>query len=616
MFLPAFVSSFSVLVWIASVRVGNCPEDWDFCPGYYLRTLVKFSHGDKLDSGHLRYQMYKDVDASITKITQQKLAERRVKYIGSSSVSAKISLELTGSTLEDGMDNVQLDYLSETTVEFLNEWTAENFEFFSFDVQKQRQRTRRLDETGNYEDTGTIIIEGSLLGGHDSVYDANTFRSAVEGTFSDHADLYMQKLRLNGLRPSEITEGDGIEYFNSISSIGGGVKLDAVPQAPVIADDGNDEGNALNPMTDLSPEDNSMVMTVVFALIGTLVLLVVLFFLRQWYLRARHRRDRKRMQKLREQKDWLNRKAEQLLKSPEQATASKYASTEDSSEPADRRESRELPISQFSPLRQKEWDSEEEAGFSLTTPQDGSVKRERSRSVDDGIPSQNVRALVSPAQQGERSRRPPPMRSYSASVGGRGRPRMPSNHGLGRSKSFDDADYPDSSLTSPRGPPPRGRGYPPASPYGGGRRYMTPSPSNRGYNMSPSPGGGRGYSPGRGRGYPSPGGGRGYSPGRGRGYPSPVTPGGGRGYSPAGRGRGYGAPPGHPPPPRFARAKSFDGGLAPPPGYTPHSGRGPPRRSCSAGGPPRRRHSPPSTPEQDLKETACPSSDEIYEGEE
>jgi hypothetical protein len=596
--------------------LGSCPSGWEYCPVYYMRTLVTFNHHDDLASGELLYELYKIVDDIMDLVRENLAVDNQIVYVGYKSVSADITLILNGVPEGQKMDDIQLDYFSDVTVRFLEGSTDDTIKVLHLDITEQSIAGRR----SRLLQSGSLQLEGKILGAQTTLFAADNFRDELEDTFQSDQEVLLERLIVDGLRPGDITEEGRIEYFHDITSVGGDITVDEVAEDIVNSKPGSGL-NSPNVDVNVNAPDSSDIMGYIIPVVVVVVVLgVVLCFLRRYCNRRREKRDSKDKKDLRDERETLDGHATPSYIRPRLPEG-----------PLD---------SEKTPMQR----SADERTALDGIPEDNNGDRisvSRSKSFDEG--SLYFTGVQEPPTP-KRTPRPPAKRGVgrtksfddaSSEYAPTTPARMGTKRGVGRTKSFDEelSEYATGGNTPRQSPSPSGRGNfgPPVTPGGRGAPgrakslFLPQTPVGRGQpggdNMNRSfvspghgpsqpPQGSIHHTPGRGppaRSYSA------QSPGGRGNFGPPVTP--GRGPLP-----GQGGAPG--------RAKSFDssmeflpgtpggrgqpggghmnrsfvspgrGPFQPPQGSVHHTpGRGPPARSYSAqlpGG--RGNFGPPVTP--------------------
>lgn len=252
--------------WLFYSDTVDCPDDWSACPSGYLNTEIKFVHQDALNSGDILYELHQ-LSADVTKKAQSAVSEgKQVLYLGYESTLAAFSVTLAGVPTREMMDTIQLSYFKEITEQFLKD-AAEESAIYGVQVDKQvvfggesQLRSRSLEN-------GSVEVRGAIRGARPAGTNVKNFASSVDKAFQLESDLYLSLLSHSGIRPSAISDGSNLRYFQAITGVSSQI-------------------NALEIEIDSSSgRSKTTIYTSIFGSVGGLLLLAAL------YLLLRHKRN-------------------------------------------------------------------------------------------------------------------------------------------------------------------------------------------------------------------------------------------------------------------------------------------------------------------------------------
>jgi hypothetical protein len=144
-----------------------------------------------------------------------------IANVGIESASTTIQVTISGVPVGELVRDNQLRYLEDTTELFLDKFTG-NMAVFDVDTTMQSKNPKSTNGLRNLlveEDSGKLNCIFDVEGAYPVGASIDDFNGAIIRAFQVQADIYVSLLKQNGIRPGEMSYGDGVEYFQGIDSI-------------------------------------------------------------------------------------------------------------------------------------------------------------------------------------------------------------------------------------------------------------------------------------------------------------------------------------------------------------------------------------------------------------
>ena len=158
--------------------------------------------------------------------------QKDIANMGIESVSTHMQVRFKGLPVGSIIDDVQVRYFEDTTQRFLDRFTGKMAVFgVILDAKSGQSGTRMLRRhlIDGADADGEIRFNLEVNGAYPVGTSADEYIDSINLACEAQRDVFLSLLKMSGIRPSEISEGNRLEYFQSIDSISCGIDKASQP---------------------------------------------------------------------------------------------------------------------------------------------------------------------------------------------------------------------------------------------------------------------------------------------------------------------------------------------------------------------------------------------------
>jgi hypothetical protein len=269
------------LITTTSQQVSICPDNTQqACQG--ISGSVTLEYAASLDSGIVEYYFYA-LNEAITEQIKNLRSGINIRYIGLKGIAADVEISLNGVASGDRMDEKQVDFLADTTQDYLDRVTSETT-VLAVQIDNQQLAGRRFFRGRRMQEgTDNLVAIGKILAKQPSQIGSDQFVDALNKGLNTDRLGYMADVKYNTLKPSPISQGNqmGFVIFNDLVELYGEavlaspVSFDEPVAAPTTPPDDTEEDGVLKSIQDV---DTSIWIYVGVALVSLIVLAILIAF--------------------------------------------------------------------------------------------------------------------------------------------------------------------------------------------------------------------------------------------------------------------------------------------------------------------------------------------------
>lgn len=295
-------------------KIGGCPSGWDVCPKVYCSAKVKFSNQLPLDTGLVKYEIYRIITESLIQgvavALRQQYPTIQLTYIGSKAIASKYTARLDNVPGPMATDSIK-QYFGSVTTDVLDSYVQDNYArvlYTSVTEQTDMSNTRALRGHRHLQqDLSTMKVQGQILGTQAAALKPQDYQNNVDDALLLGSQNILNQLKMSGFIPSSVNNSDSLIYFSTMTEFKAAIT--SVDQSNNVPSDGIDNGpnedasggntNTTAPGSS-DDEDNSTLIIIIGSVLGGCLLLILLLFCCKAY---RNHRDKVDSRKKRRNKE-------------------------------------------------------------------------------------------------------------------------------------------------------------------------------------------------------------------------------------------------------------------------------------------------------------------------
>ncbi|GKY96852.1 hypothetical protein MPSEU_000644300 [Mayamaea pseudoterrestris] len=218
-FMALYALKITSIVTTPIEYTGGCPEAWESCTSFYQSSRVLFSHLDKISSDEVKFEVYKTA-GDVTTAVQKGINAVNVYYIGFESISAEYEITLEGVPAGVTMDDIQSAYFADTTSSFLaGGEQAASLPVYHVSIDDQATSRRNRVRALQASELGSSVVSGQFMGAKYHYLLDENYLSNIQSELNSNYQLYLDKLKYDGLRPGPINQDDRYTYFAKLATV-------------------------------------------------------------------------------------------------------------------------------------------------------------------------------------------------------------------------------------------------------------------------------------------------------------------------------------------------------------------------------------------------------------
>lgn len=210
----------------------KCPDEWESCPRNVLAPRVFFEHTSGLDSGLLKFEIYRFTQA-LTDLLRLRLNTPEIIYAGMIPVVSDYELVLRGIPMEETFTENNREYLESASTDFLSSTTSERDNLVQV-LDTRIETHERIEDGGRRQlrglaTRGTLRVEGSVMGVQASYLPMTNFPIALHESVMGSENDFIDTIKLGAaVLPDGEESPTAIEYFGRIDGLEASFNADIV----------------------------------------------------------------------------------------------------------------------------------------------------------------------------------------------------------------------------------------------------------------------------------------------------------------------------------------------------------------------------------------------------